>query len=192
MAGCLPTETLLTCKHGAPVKFGCMACLEEKQREDKLNNGYLIDRVREFSEHKNRQIDENRKVSRRLDEVEKFNDEFKKLAVIEINSAQDHYEKLHDVVLGAEKRLSDLETLIHAETHERGNIWSRLEYLETHYSHESHDKKPHECPVCDGSKRDYFDTLFPISEYPPGIKIDHKSRRYQDCGACEGKGIVWG
>lgn len=53
-------------------------------------------------------------------------------------------------------------------------------------------RKPHKCPVCNGSQRDYFDVLFPVSEYPQGIKLDHEGRRYQDCGACEGKGIVWG
>jgi len=53
-------------------------------------------------------------------------------------------------------------------------------------------KKPHKCPVCDGSQRDYFDVLLPTFQYPSSTMLDHEGRRYQNCRVCEGKGIVWG
>lgn len=51
---------------------------------------------------------------------------------------------------------------------------------------------PHKCPVCYGSQRNYLDSLYPISQYPEGVKLDWEGKRYQDCAVCEGKGIVWG
>ncbi len=53
-------------------------------------------------------------------------------------------------------------------------------------------RTPHKCPICCGSQRDYFDVLYPYNEYPEDTKIDHEGRKYKDCGACDGKGIVWG
>ncbi len=55
-----------------------------------------------------------------------------------------------------------------------------------------HPRKPHKCPVCEGSQRDYFDMLLACSQYPDNTKLDHEGRRYQECRACEGKGILWG
>lgn len=55
-----------------------------------------------------------------------------------------------------------------------------------------HPKRPHKCPVCEGSQRDYFDMLLVCSQYPDNTKLDQEGRRYQECRACEGKGILWG
>ena len=55
-----------------------------------------------------------------------------------------------------------------------------------------HPKKPQRCPVCQGTQRDYFDVLFPYSEYPQETKLDNQGRHYSDCRACDAKGIVWG
>jgi len=87
----VPEETLSVCKHQVPVKYGCHLCIEERIK--KLENIMLNDeptlelcphmilkslpcffcsieeRINKLEEHKIRQIDENRKVSKRMDEL---------------------------------------------------------------------------------------------------------------------------
>jgi hypothetical protein len=54
-----PTETLSLCPHQVPIKFGC----------DKCTIDGLIQRISRLERYKNLQVDENRKISRRVDEI---------------------------------------------------------------------------------------------------------------------------
>jgi chromosome segregation ATPase len=79
--------------------------------------------VAALQDHYVRQIDENRKVSARLDML---------ADIIHSEEA---------VNIAQNDKITELETLIHDETHDRGNIWSRLEYLENF--EDSIKKAPH-------------------------------------------------
>jgi hypothetical protein len=68
----------------------------------------------------------------------------------------------------------------------------KIHMVRTVVSRGNYQQRPHKCPVCEGMQRDYFDVLYPYSEYPPDTKLDHEGRRYKDCRVCEGKGILWG
>lgn len=85
-----------------------------------------------------RQIDENRKVSRRMDELEYKIHKLDRLIMPQIN--------------GINARIRSLEI-----------------------TDENNNKKPHKCPVCEGTRH-----------------CSSESGLSWQCESCEGKGIVWG
>ncbi len=169
MQGCnvpLESNTLSVCIHGKPLKFNCDKCYapmnsckclchlanggecckscngyaytNEISQHDKLKKsifdleckiGYEILRITELDKHHLRQIDENRKISRRVDEIE--------------------------------ERISKIESQLGK------NIL------------DSYVKKPHKCPICEGSGK--YQTL---DSSPPYVL-------HNECKCCD-KGIVWG
>jgi len=76
MSGCHPPDTLALCKHGKPVKFPCLSCApthKEFTLLDAINAiEELRNRIEALHEHKLRQIDENRKISKKVDDLEEL------------------------------------------------------------------------------------------------------------------------
>ena len=56
------------CEHGKPIRFGCLTCAPTLS--DLIIN--INSQIESLREHKLRQIDENRKISRRVDQLEKL------------------------------------------------------------------------------------------------------------------------
>jgi hypothetical protein len=120
--GIATNETLAICIHNVPMKFTCHLCNIEKslkdnehlsnhsqigiekcferieKLEDQDKNGYMYlkGQIDALGEHKNRQIDENRKISRKIDELEKD--------IIEINHPLiEKIEKLEGAICASKK-----------------------------------------------------------------------------------------
>lgn len=176
MSGCFDTNC-------SPAKR-CIMCITND----------LPYRFYNLEKHKNYQIDENRKVSRRLDELEK---DFKKVEHYfygdgDISDIQGQLDNLT-------KHLSHLSFQV--ENLEFNNIgqeldlklWvfmnERLDKLERVLSEtkltffEMGCKKPYKCPVCNGIGEK--DNIHPIEQIT-------NPKRFIKCSSCEGKGIVWG
>lgn len=136
----IPTETMSLCIHGVPIKFECVKCMENKniecikfyneQRLKELESQIkaliemykdLICRVAGFSDHLIKQIDENRKISRRLDDI---------VGMFAKDSC-----KLESEIIRLDKKFDDLEKLFYDEKEK----------------FRSNDKKPYKCPVCEGN-----------------------------------------
>lgn len=127
-----------------------------------------------LKEHKDRQIDENKKISRRVDELEKILEAFNKDA-----------EYLDSLSLP--KRLEKLELKNIARQIERiANLEKQMkEILGKQDFHQAltnaaicTSKKTHKCPVCDG--QGYWH------------KVENNIACGAQCSTCKGSGIVWG
>lgn len=74
MSGCMPTENEKQglCEHGLSILARCGKCyssVSEIIRQDETNILFK-DKIKSLEEHYIRQIDENRKISRRVNELE--------------------------------------------------------------------------------------------------------------------------
>jgi DNA repair exonuclease SbcCD ATPase subunit len=202
MSGCHPTETLSLCPHGNPVKFGrCLACDPIKRIPD-LHMDFLAgkeildvirkelqenkNRIEALHEHKLRQIDENRKISRRVDEIEKI----KGL----VSSSLD--ETLCDIDKDISKLNERLDRIDHKCVNHITSIFKRLEELESKFddlsvkSKLNSQKQPFKCPVCSGAGDFHVESLQDIQALG-SHRIDGMGRHYTKCHACN-DGIVWG
>lgn len=134
--------------------------------EDRITACDVLNRLTLLENHKNYQIDENRKVSRKFDEIES---QLKRLEGF-----------IHpDLILWA-----------------RVDVTGRLEILEKlskRFEDDIHDlqvfksakvKLPHKCPVCNGSGE------WELQSIDETIRNDNK--RFKTCHSCEGKGVLWG
>ncbi len=112
-------ETSSLCDHGAQIKFGCLLCAPTLgDLIISLNN-----KVEQLREHKVRQIDENRKISRRVDEVEKSLEHYREYKT--------GIEDLETDVMRLNERIVDvLEELENSDN-------ERLDKLENSYNYES-------------------------------------------------------
>lgn len=176
------------CEHGFyTARERCIHCELQKQITA-LTDTYksLSIQAAAHHEHKLRQIDENRKVSRRVDEHEegliihknKLIDLDKRIYELEKAYKAD-YEVAKDIIfqgaqthasiLKCEKGLKDLEQLFYDEKDK----------------FRCNDKKPHTCPVCGGSG--CGKEIYNISV--DGVNMGTKNH---PCHSCDGKGIVWG
>lgn len=106
-----------------------------------------------------------------------------------INETEKLYKEAIDKLY---ERIAQLEMDRNSQKEKIDKLEAKINIMSALVSRDSHLKKPHRCPVCEGTQRDYFDALYPFSEYPPETKLDHEGRHYYDCRACEAKGIVWG
>lgn len=182
-----------------------------------MNYLSLTNRIKALHEHKIRQIDENRKVSRRIDDNEK--------------GLQSH----HDMLLKLEERINTLQekiTLNPKESMELRCVLKRLDTIETTLANNVsdinerinvinrqldtladndltirrsiselekqiielrglslHPTKPYKCPVCQGEKRIQIFTN--IVEPFEARTIDNLGRHFKPCEICDSKGIVW-
>lgn len=180
----------LPCEHGKEVrKEQCHLC-DIKRQIMALTDMYkeLSVRVCGFHDHKLRQIDENKKISAKVDEIIKL--------FLKGDS------QLEDDVIRIERKIEKLEqqtvniSLLHSsnqghETWKRGcevlisGIQKELMELKrfqdiTHEQYKNR-KSPHKCPVCEG-----IGINCDIGEIR-GLPI-----KSDKCHSCEGKGIVWG
>jgi DNA repair exonuclease SbcCD ATPase subunit len=122
------------------------------------------DRLPFIEEYEKRQIDENRKVSKRINELEElYKSDARNMKQVLSELAKDN------------KRITKL------ERHFSGDyqlIASKL--------------NPHKCPVCDGHGNIYSDYLCNQEMLLAGWHRDALRSAYKQCVSCEGKGIVWG
>lgn len=124
----------------------------------------LLQGLENLEDHKTRQVDENRKISRRVDELEeKFIGLFHNTACLR--------EENKKIFCGMDKLRKEWELKLDADYKK----WRQ-------YFAEVHPKKsPHKCPVCNGK---CSTTLKELTCGTPFIVMP--------CSSCEGKGIVWG
>ena len=165
--GCCYTiqNTLSVCVHGAPVKFGrCLLCNPMERKT--VNIGDLIDelislrnRIEALHEHKLRQIDENRKVSKHLDSIdastkvhnkieerfdklEKFHSDWNKMPKFDLHTWQEGIQKQINDVIGLfvkadsvlENDIIKLQQSREAHSRSHKDIFDRIEKLEKLYS----------------------------------------------------------
>ena len=122
--------------------------------------------------HKIRQIDENRKSSEHIHELETnlhlFHNQFQHLIKVNVDA-------LHERISSLEKDLINAKCAMNYHNDRINENFQFEEY-----------KRPHKCPVCDGTGKDR--TRLTCDTFGPGThKLEHSN-----CNACEGKGIVWG
>ena len=134
MSGCFPSQCYCFCHKGIEsIKNKCYctcsvnpstggrACIEWPQSSkldrmemlEKINNN-LVKRIEELEKPKQHCIDPDA-----MAEIQK-----------RFYDLEQGYDHCQDGIDKCFERITELETLIHDETHNRGNIWSRLEYLE--------------------------------------------------------------
>jgi hypothetical protein len=153
------TESL--CIHGVPIKFGCLSCTPAD-----ISIIELDAHVKSLREHNLRHINENRKISRRIEKLESW-----------LYGDGD--------ISALNGRMSNLEKNNEFDDHQRKRLEDKINYLEeliydVKAKLRESDKKPHRCPICDG--RGFYESMVPKE---PG-RLDFT------CKTCEGKGIVWG
>lgn len=139
-------------------------------------------------EHKLRQIDENRKISRRIDEL------FETLEAY--NEDAEYLDSL-----SLPKRIEKLEELNQQcfEANPIKAIYDKFEKIESKIaclmqkSTLNDEKRPFKCPVCSGEIKILIDPATPMSGIQAMFgKRDENGMYYKECNACNGKGIVWG
>jgi predicted RNase H-like nuclease (RuvC/YqgF family) len=150
------------CEHGNIAEFNdCRYCAIDKQAAK--NYAAILNRINILHEHKNRQIDENRKISRRVDELQKRIEKLKTLTDIkQLEKILYDGAQLHLTIIKFETRMKELEQRLSICGDKVDKITS----------------KPHRCPNCEGSGR----YKLAIAQSPSDII---------DCHSCKGTGIVW-
>ncbi len=184
---CIPAQdTLSVCKHQVPTKFGCKECFIENglsifdwsirtrvdEIDDKLKETIfsLNNRINALHKFKLNQIDDKKQTNKRIEELENaYKADFETAKEIIFAGAQTHAS-----ILRLEKGLKDLEQLFYDEKEK----------------FRCNDKKPHECPVCNGEGRKILtvNSMHPLQSYT----VDAGGVHSRCCEACKGKGIVWG
>jgi len=121
-------------------------------------------------------------------------------AMVEI-LIKENFDKLWDEIRNSEARILSL--IKYAEEglekcFERiEKLEAKLIEIEKHFSGDyqliSTKLTPHKCPVCDGRIKILIDPSTPLSGIQAMFgKRDLNGMYYEDCNACESKGIVWG
>lgn len=208
------------CVHGFnPAAHQCLYC-EMQAKIDSLESQVkaltemykdLSCKVAGFSDHRIRQIDENRKISKRVDEIQNDHakiingcvdkidalEKWKKELLVDYSDIREihrilneHYKSIfHGDPQGLKQRIDDV-----IELFTKGDLKleSEIDALATEIntvralgSRSFHPKKPHKCPVCDGSGN------HPDQSPRLGCKVFIETGIYV-CISCEGKGIIWG
>jgi hypothetical protein len=189
MSGCYPSETLSLCEHGKPIKFPCLLC---EPAHSEIN---LLDIVNDLNSLRNRiealhcnklwQLDENRKISRRIERLESEN----KMRQDTIACLDSVY---NDACRKIEKRLEDIEKW--SAQVESNWVFAKVKFIEIDDLNRKFadfmqksclncEKRPFKCPVCDGCGNDKG-----TRESNPNYDFCMK---YASCNTCEGKGIIW-
>lgn len=202
---CEPHEEL--CEHGRNKRWGCLLCDNKDISYKSLMEMYmsLQVQVESLREHKLRQIDENRKISRRVNELEKLNQQcFDANSIKKIDERFEKIEsyiEMEDRVTASsvlylldelKRKLSKLENLIDVEKSEKiildgANLHltilkfeKRMQELEKKLIDCDTSKKPYKCPICEG--KGLHESIIPTKS---GL-LD------LTCTSCVGKGIIWG
>jgi hypothetical protein len=152
------------CIHGLPKKLNaCLACDNDKKFQELL-------------EHKTRQLDENRAVFKRLNELE---------AIIKTSRSSTDF-SMENNAHRINERLTELEQWTRKD---EDRIHEKLKELErfqdiAHFEYKNRNQKPYRCPVCDGTK---FGNVKKWNRMTNEIKDV-----FDTCIICEGKGVIWG
>ena len=192
----------------------CMICSHRSEKIDELEKKIiaLTDMYKSISiqcaanhEHKIRQIDENRKVSKHLDNIDssirvhwddreyfyqkikelKNSDYDERIDMISLRLDRiDH--KCVDSLNALQKKTDELEQYMEMEDRvTASDILIRLNQLEemtlTEDEMKNFVKKPYKCPVCNGVLKNHYYS-----------STDPNNTLLLDCKSCDGKGIVWG
>lgn len=201
-------DTLSICIHGTPVKFhSCHLCHVEKRTAD--NYVSLSERIHKLEEHNNLQIDENRKIDRRFDEVEETIGHH----CILINAHEDYLKKISGIGVVDPDKLNSNMKVFNEKIDELGEnikmlsrelfsfknsytilidkmveenidaVWRKIKFLE--------DK-------IDDLAKNFDDNRVIIHKEPYKCPVCNGEGGYyvsgtQDtlCNPCAGKGIVW-
>jgi hypothetical protein len=190
------------CKHAVPVKFGCMACDEEKQTVyDNFAKESFDVRLDILFKHVSRldnlfdPINNAQSIFKNsLDDL--WEDHARKVSDIE--AVCEVIEKIQEKVTNLESFIDELKTTWKNDVEEYQkwyeNVEHRIDLISNQQTRAYQSRKPYQCPNCRGCGRNYEDVLSLLSygECPPETQLDHEGRRYKICISCEGKGIVWG
>ncbi len=186
---------------------------------DKIYNPISLESLHE---HKNRQIDENRKISRRVDELENANNLYKSFfeKIVKLDNENDHHceaitilerkvEKLEELnqkcfdenpIDQIDKNFRALETVCTDNLAAWNRLDERLCELEEITKRITEDdmkagRQPHKCPVCEGSGYNKPELKIVDAKITiDGIecKAGNKVLWKSICNPCDGTGIVWG
>lgn len=149
------------------------------------NLEYLAEQVNSLHEHKNMQIDENRKISRRIDNLESYMEMEDRVTASSVLRRLEELEELNQKCFDAnpigeiEKRFEEMEAFVDDHRSCWLSIHDKLEDMEKEIkelkrfqdiANEKYQDKnrPYKCPVCNAG------------------------HNFQVCSACGGKAIVWG
>lgn len=180
------------CDHGIHTsRQRCIYCELQKQITA-LTDMYksLSIQVAAHHEHKLRQIDENRKISRRVDETDHI--------------ANCQGESISIIIKNLNKLERELESN-HLTQELNPQVWKfvteridKLEKLESKFADFMQksilncEKRPFKCPVCNGEIKILIDPSTPMSGIQAMFgKRDSNGMYYKDCVSCD-KGIIWG
>lgn len=150
--------THIVCPHGI---VPCTECRVKFNGYNNIDNNLKLDRLVELEQHKTRQIDENRKVSYRLDDL--------RLSI-------------KDILLKICCLESDLDNLKKTVNYNSEITNDRLNV--------NKEEKPYICPVCDGKMRFKNEKLLP-GERLNRFQTQDETGVYDVCQPCKGTGIVW-
>lgn len=184
----IPSEN--TCVHGLPVNYECERC-NDKHRINLLESQIkaLTNMYKEIScmavscnDHKIRQIDENRKISRRIEKLEERLNRIDHKLVDNLNNIFKEMKELKESYSfiidnkGLINRIGILGEALHTLSEENNKL----------------RKAPHKCPICLGEIKILIDPNTPLSGINAMFgKRDENGMYYKNCKSCEGKGIIW-
>ena len=142
---------------------------------------YMNMRIYNLSEHKTRQVDEDRKITRRVDECVTV------AVVYTLRQTIETWQQGCEILINKiYERLEKLESYMEMEDRiTASSVLLRLNELENHKL----KNKPHKCPVCDGNRT--IQTYSNVVEASETRFIDNLGRHFINCKSCDGRGIVW-
>jgi len=153
----------------------------------------LTNRINALHEHKIRQIDENRKISKRVDEIQKFadshlscwnalDDKIESIGTTLIDNVRHLNERLNEL----EKELKCTQDALTDRNTEFFDLRDEVRKIMQGYN-----PKPHKCPNCNFLGAIEFESAEEASQYGT-VMQPNGGKLFTWCKACEGKGIVWG
>jgi DNA repair exonuclease SbcCD ATPase subunit len=156
------------CVHGIRInEQQCYFC----EINHKIN--LLDSKISSLIDHKIRQIDENRKISKHMDMVDlsiKIQCDIREFfykKIKELEKKQKFLETNSEKIQRLESEIDELERLVNAIKESYNSLCAS-----------SLRREPHKCPICDGTGKHakVLPSMSPI---------------YLDCKSCDGKGILW-
>lgn len=215
MSGCHnpQIENGMACQHGVSYSnpVCCAVCTKPEENtmdiSEKVKANWkmmykttenLSKRISKLEVHHVRQVDENRKLSKRLDEVEesysapdchlsldiltlesKLEDEINSVTG-QLEGLHEHIEKLYDMINSYDRKKQKAKDTV--------DKWE--EYFVSNI--EKKNRKPHKCPVCDFSGAIQLESAEEYNRFKDEMNKTADGRYFIWCKSCEGSGIVWG
>jgi predicted RNase H-like nuclease (RuvC/YqgF family) len=149
----------------------------------------LRNRIESLHEFKLRQIDDNKKISRRVDEIDKKINETQLDLESHCEASIIDNEYADEQIRSKFKEIDDLKSKF-ADLEKQIKELKRFQDI-THKQYQNR-KKPHKCPVCEGTRYSKPEFITAMSVDGVQCKVGDTIFSKSLCGACEGKGIVCG